>query len=291
VRFDDQALPPDFRLFATSEPSAGAQGATNHPFDLATMTLTYQSAVDPAVTLSIGSTLGQTPFDRIWDHYTVPFHTDHSLSPWRSMTVRSTAASGPGWSWIDVMVGDATFRISGTAPRSVALAAARTLGPVGGREWGPLQRQAAANRHAHPVAWYTAYHEVASGSVPSSGVAAGSNWSVLSARGAEIQPDSYLVTIDGDSGGLVEQSPTAQVRAVANATTTVVLASAPGDWAGARLRVTVGATVRVTPLNNAGDGSGNVFGAIAFTDVGVPSAQVLAANGTLIATLPFGSST
>jgi hypothetical protein len=278
IRFLPGAVPVDFRMVATSQPSEGAQGAVIRPFDFATMTLGYANVVDPSGSLRIDSTAGETPIERVWDDYTVPVRRQIDLGGGRTATVRATSSADQAWSWVDVEIDGESFRISGSAPVADAVGAARTLHLVGADQWTPLQDLAGRNQEAHPVAWYTMYRDVASGTVD------GQPWKVLSARGAEVQPDTYLVDIGGDNGLAVPQADTPDVHAVADQHATVVVGTAPAAQPGAVLRVTVGTVVFVTPLVTT-DGGGNLVGAVAFADLGIPEAEVIDAGGNVLATL------
>ncbi len=279
VRFLPAAMPADLRMVAGGPTTAGGQSAVLGPFDYATMTLAYANVTDPGTSLLIDSTAGETRFEHVWDDYTVPVRREVDLGGGRTATVRATTSSGQAWSWVDVDVGDETFRISGSAPVADAITAARTLHPVGAGQWTPLQDLAGRNREANPVSWYTMYRDVASGTVGDR------PWKVLSARGAEIQPDSYLVTIGEDTDLAVPEADVPGVRAVADDAATVVVGTAPASQPGAVLRVTVGTETFVTPLAAPDDG-GNLVGVVAFTSLGVASAEVVDTGGKVLATLP-----
>ncbi|MEO5900491.1 MAG: hypothetical protein ABIR68_10225, partial [Ilumatobacteraceae bacterium] len=278
LTFHDGAMPADLHMIASDAPADPATRPV--ATSISTMTVSYQSSQDATAKLFVSDMAGESALDKLWDEYTVPVHDRIDLGGSRVADVRSTTGTDGAWSYIDVTVDGASLRLSGTTPLADALIGARTLQRVGDERWTSLKAVAALNQQAYPPVRYTDFRQLEGGA---DGDAA--RWSVLSARGADNAPDAYQVRLGASSASFSQQDSPA-VHVVSDRDVTLVIGVAPRGHDGAFLHVVLGGASYTVPLQPQADDGTNLVGIFAFSNVIVPTIELVDLGGEVLLSGP-----
>ena len=286
VEFGDPALLTGLRMLTSVPPGLAIQGVTREQVN-------YVYTDDPSRTFTIDvSQYPPTsddgaggPADR---EIALRFFFDH-LTPFTADGHAAVAGTVPGSSdyvsatWI---AGDHTVTVSGNMPEQQLIAIARTVHEVSSSEWQGMQFQAA--RNATPATnGANDYKEELAQTVSFATDSAGNPWTVRVAN-ASFGNQRLLAWKWGADGVQETPSDSAQISTAVDSQRTWVVADLPRAVAAtAELHVSrVGLDPVVVPFIDLGPTFDRTFAAYAFSEPGPYTAQIVAPDGTVLASWP-----
>lgn len=281
LRIDPSGIPADFGLVATTERNIGAQGTAALSNVLAT-TISYFGNADASQWIQLTAGAARPSFDATALEFRLRDGAATDLGDGRRAEVFvSTDPDSPDH-LVRTEVGGVSVEITGNAPVEVLVDAARSARVVSDGTWIILQHQ------AHDVAAPITSNGPLQWQLLASGVLSDSTtpWSLNEIDLPGTTRPSYAAQAGADGMSFKETGAAPSVQMIALAPVAIVVARMPHDEPGARLEVTVGGVTHVAEIVDEGEGVPDLVGVVTFEGLGIPTAQIVDADGAVRASGP-----
>jgi hypothetical protein len=282
VRFSDSSLVADHRLLTSVEPWIALQG-------LPVEQIYYTTADSP--TGGIGILVSQRPSAReggatLDRQVALRFFLEHSTSfdVDGHVAVAGAVLGQPNLAMATWIAGDHIVTVSGTVPVPQLVAMARTVHEVSADEWQGMQFQAATSGGNNNFGDYVETQPLP---VSFGTDADGKSWIIRAGIATFANQKQVSWQWDGNGFGS-EVDGTATISSVVDSKRTYVLAELPRAIAAkAELHIArAGLDPVIAPFNDIDPSLDRTFAAFAFSEPVQYTAQIVAADGTVLATWP-----
>jgi hypothetical protein len=284
IHLNDRSLVDHYQIISTVPPWLAMQG---NPVEYVSYSSGQDFRRDVTVTVAprLPSKAGGDTFDRqiapkyFFDHAT-SFDADGHLAVAGTVIGRGDFALA---SWI---ANDHVVTVSGLVPVPLLIAIARTVHQVSAQEWAGMQLQASQHGADND---FVNYSQSPPAPVSFGTDAASESWTIeVSTVGF---PNQQLISWQWDGAGIGSiADDAAKIQTVVNGRRTYVLADLPrGIAAAGQLQINRDSLDPVVvPFNDAQPTSDRTFAAYAFSEPVNYTAQILGADGAVLASWPSG---